>query len=166
VPIDIRWKGHDSYTARVSPPDSARTWATPEPMTAKNLADKLQDLGCHTTDIADAFVSANPNWLDSVSVAPETAVAGDQVLVGLIESFVSGEMDALSLERRYLRLYKDTSIEGARLKEPLERAFLAIEAYDPAMTRETETETVHNSSYETLVTELTSIRDDLRLLTR
>jgi hypothetical protein len=164
VSIDIEWKGNDSYTARVSPPDSARTWVTPEPTSAKDLADRLRDLGCHTTDIADAFYWANPNWLDGVSVTPETAVGGDQVLVGLIESFVRGEIDAVSLERRYLRFYEDMSVEDPSLKQPLERAFLAIEAYDPSMTRETET--VHNSSHETLVTELTSIRDELRRLTR
>jgi hypothetical protein len=66
VSIDIEWKGDDSYTAHTSPPDSSRPWTTSEPLAAKDLTDKLRDLGCHTTDIADAFYRANPNWLDHV----------------------------------------------------------------------------------------------------
>jgi len=33
-------------------------------MSRKELIDALRALGCHTTDIGDAFYTADPNWLD------------------------------------------------------------------------------------------------------
>jgi hypothetical protein len=64
VPIEIKRAG-DKYVATVSPPHGQATpWMSREPMTAQELIDKLQDLGCHTTDIGDAMFEADPLWLN------------------------------------------------------------------------------------------------------
>jgi len=52
------------YTAQVTPPHGDHLWATARPMSVNELVDALRTLGCHTTDIGDAFYEANPNWLD------------------------------------------------------------------------------------------------------
>jgi hypothetical protein len=51
------------YEAVVTPLDSPETWVTPEPMPQRDLIAKLRDLGCHTTDIGDAFYAGDPDWL-------------------------------------------------------------------------------------------------------
>jgi hypothetical protein len=63
MPIDIRRVG-DLYEAKVSPPHSATAWATPEPMSVDDLDRALYHLGCHPTDIGDAFYAADPNWIE------------------------------------------------------------------------------------------------------
>jgi hypothetical protein len=50
------------YTAVVSPPHGSGLWTTPTPLRARELVDRLRELGCHTTDIADAFNAAYPRW--------------------------------------------------------------------------------------------------------
>jgi hypothetical protein len=60
MPITI-WKADEKYHVAVSPPDGS-TWRSAEPMTPRQIFDKLIDLGCHTTDISDAFYAANPLW--------------------------------------------------------------------------------------------------------
>jgi hypothetical protein len=61
--IDIRKQGNNRYTGVVSAPDARRSWSTAEAMPAADLLDRLLALGCHSTDIADAFNAANPDWL-------------------------------------------------------------------------------------------------------
>jgi hypothetical protein len=55
------YKSGDKYTVSVSPPDG-QLWRAREPMTPRAIFDKLIDLGCHTTDISDAFYAADPSW--------------------------------------------------------------------------------------------------------
>jgi hypothetical protein len=62
VPIEIRRVG-DLYEAEVTPPHGSNVWSTPEPMTADDLDKKLFELGCHPTDIGDAFYEADPQWV-------------------------------------------------------------------------------------------------------
>jgi hypothetical protein len=62
VSISIQRVGN-RYTAVVTPMDRPEPWATSEPLTQRELIAKLRDLGCHTTDIGDAFYSADPDWL-------------------------------------------------------------------------------------------------------
>jgi hypothetical protein len=38
----------------------------PDPVAADELIDRLRQLGCHQTDIGDAFYAANPKWLEDV----------------------------------------------------------------------------------------------------
>jgi hypothetical protein len=53
------------YIARVSPPQgNGATWETQEPLARHALVEKLLALGCHQTDIGDAFYQADPFWLD------------------------------------------------------------------------------------------------------
>jgi hypothetical protein len=66
VPISIR-KADGVYTAQVTPRHGDRPWAPERPLSAKELVDALRGLGCHTTDIGDAFYEANPDWLEEVS---------------------------------------------------------------------------------------------------
>ena len=52
------------YEAEVTPPHGNRSlWRSPQPMTRIELIDALRDLGCHQTDIGDAFYEADPEWL-------------------------------------------------------------------------------------------------------
>jgi hypothetical protein len=54
------------YLGSATPPDVSSAWTALEPLTARELVDELRQLGCHTTDIAEAFHEANPNWLEEV----------------------------------------------------------------------------------------------------
>ena len=40
-----------------------QTWTSPTMMARVDLIDALRKLGCHTTDIGDAFYAADPDWL-------------------------------------------------------------------------------------------------------
>jgi hypothetical protein len=63
VPIVIR-KVSGGYEAEVTPPHGqARVWETASPMSRDDLISALRDRGCHQTDIADAFHTADPDWL-------------------------------------------------------------------------------------------------------
>lgn len=53
----------DCYVAEVTPPHGqGRHWASPHPMSVDQLIGELQSLGCHQTDIGDAFYEADPEW--------------------------------------------------------------------------------------------------------
>ena len=55
----------NNYEAWVTPPHgSGTTWHTSGPVSVDELIEQLRGLGCHTTDIGDAFFEADPNWLD------------------------------------------------------------------------------------------------------
>jgi hypothetical protein len=62
MPITI-WKADDRYQVAVTPPDGS-TWRSSAPMTVDEIVNKLIDLGCHTTDIGDAFYAADPFWTE------------------------------------------------------------------------------------------------------
>jgi hypothetical protein len=54
----------DLYEATVTPPHGRGVrWASPQPMTANSLVAALRELGCHQTDIGDAFHDADPGSL-------------------------------------------------------------------------------------------------------
>jgi len=62
VPIEVSRSG-DRYSASVTPPHGgAQPWATTEPMSEEALVERLLALGCHQTDIGDAFEAADPGW--------------------------------------------------------------------------------------------------------
>ena len=66
MPIQIQ-RHNGLYSAIVSPPHGLRPWRTSEPLSAAALVDQLRNLGCHTTDIADAFDAAYPGWLSDAA---------------------------------------------------------------------------------------------------
>ncbi len=54
----------DLYEATVTPPHGRGVrWASPRPMTADSIVAALLELGCHQTDIGDAFHDVDPDWL-------------------------------------------------------------------------------------------------------
>jgi hypothetical protein len=54
----------DLYEAAVTPPHGRGVlWASPGPMTADSIVAALLKLGCHQTDIGDAFHDVDPDWL-------------------------------------------------------------------------------------------------------
>jgi len=64
LPISIK-KIEGLYSAEVTPPHGgSTTWSTDKPMARDQLVQVLRDLGCHQTDIGDAFYAADPAWLD------------------------------------------------------------------------------------------------------
>lgn len=63
VAIEIRRVG-DLYEARVTPPHGSVEWATQVPMSVDELDKRLFELGCHPTDIGDAFYEADPDWVE------------------------------------------------------------------------------------------------------
>ena len=87
---------------------------------------------------------------------------GDAALVSLIDRFLDGEIDVGTFEREFLLTYQKSPIENSELQGPLGRAFLAIEAYDPTVT--SETETVHNTTYETMMKELRAARLEIHTI--
>ena len=62
MPIEI-YRSDDKYLVSVSPPDG-RSWRSVDPMTVKQIFDRLVELGCHTTDISDALYAADPFWVN------------------------------------------------------------------------------------------------------
>jgi hypothetical protein len=64
--IEIRRVG-DLYEARITSPNNAAPWSTYAPVEEDVLIEALRDLGCHQTDIGDAFQTADPGWVDRVS---------------------------------------------------------------------------------------------------
>jgi hypothetical protein len=58
VGVHLRFLGR--YEATVEHDDV--NWSTPRPIGARSLTRKLYDLGCHTTDISDAFHAAELEW--------------------------------------------------------------------------------------------------------
>lgn len=73
--IEIR-RQDGLYSAIVSPPrGNGHPWRTEQPLSANELVDRLRDLGCHTTDISDAFYAAYPYWLDDTNPEPDPDAA-------------------------------------------------------------------------------------------
>jgi hypothetical protein len=63
VAISIR-RERSGYGAVVTPPHGGeQTWTSPTALTRDELIEALRRLGCHTTDIGDAFYAADPDWL-------------------------------------------------------------------------------------------------------
>jgi hypothetical protein len=53
------------YVAEVTAPHgSGMRWSSPAPATRDDLVSTLRELGCHQTDIGDAFYAADPSWLE------------------------------------------------------------------------------------------------------
>ena len=53
----------EKYQVAVSPPEGPN-WRSSEPMTATEILKKLNELGCHSTDITDALYAADPQWAE------------------------------------------------------------------------------------------------------
>jgi hypothetical protein len=52
------------YSAQVTPPHGGGApWSSPAPMSRDELVAALRAIGCHQTDIGDAFFGADPEWL-------------------------------------------------------------------------------------------------------
>ena len=63
--IIINLVGKDTYEATVTRPEGdVDSWKTKSPISSNSLIEELTKLGCHQTDIGDAFYEANPNWLN------------------------------------------------------------------------------------------------------
>ena len=55
----------DGYMASVTPPHvQGGAWSNPQPLSRSELVQELLHLGCHQTDIGDAFYAADPQWLE------------------------------------------------------------------------------------------------------
>jgi len=64
TPIVIQ-RTRDLYGAEVTPPHrGANHWLSAQAMNRDDLIAALRRLGCHQTDIADAFYEADPAWLE------------------------------------------------------------------------------------------------------
>jgi hypothetical protein len=63
VAITIRKVGQ-LYEAEVTPLDSDAAWSSPRALNRDELIAELRRIGCHTTDIGDAFYAADAGWLD------------------------------------------------------------------------------------------------------
>jgi len=87
-------------------------------------------------------------------------VTGDTALITMIDRFLGGTLDVVEFERDFLTSYKRSPIENPDLQRALGRAFLAVEAYDPMVTGDTET--IHNTSYKGMVKELRAVREEIR----
>lgn len=62
--ITIRRHG-DKYDVNVTPPHGGgRYWSSSQPLTAQEVVDHLEALGCHQADIGDAMFEADPLWLN------------------------------------------------------------------------------------------------------
>ena len=72
--------------------------------------------------------------------------------LSLLEEFVSGRLPLETFEPSFLRACKECPLVGEDLGRPLERAFLAVEAYDVSVTPDTET--VLDLTYESMMREL------------
>jgi hypothetical protein len=51
------------YRASVDPPHVKEAWATPEPLSARDLVKELLARGCHQQDIGDAMYEQDPDWV-------------------------------------------------------------------------------------------------------
>ena len=61
------------YVASVTPyPGGGERWESGAPMTGRSLVEELLKLGCHQTDIGDAFYQADQEWVQHLdrSVLP------------------------------------------------------------------------------------------------
>jgi len=83
----------------------------------------------------------------------------DDSLIDLLGRFLDREIDIDTFEREYLEAYKNAPIGDPGLQPFLGRAFLAVEGYDRSVT--TETQTIHNISFDTMMRELRSVWVDV-----
>jgi hypothetical protein len=67
MPIEIRKTDANTYVAEASRPES-NVGVHIGPAPAAVIIEQLRDAGCHTTDIADAFAAADPDWMDDVTL--------------------------------------------------------------------------------------------------
>ncbi|HKV61292.1 MAG TPA: hypothetical protein VJO16_05220 [Candidatus Acidoferrum sp.] len=58
-------KVRNGYLAHVTSPHVQEDWKSPTPLGRSELVKELRFRGVHTTDIADAFEEADPNWLQN-----------------------------------------------------------------------------------------------------
>ena len=58
-------KVRDGYVAHATSPHVQEEWKNPTPLSRSELVKELMTRGVHTTDIADAFHEADPNWLQN-----------------------------------------------------------------------------------------------------
>jgi len=56
------FKRGDLYQVAVSTPETERSWRSSQPLTSIEVFEKSARLGCHSTDISDAFCAADPFW--------------------------------------------------------------------------------------------------------
>ena len=89
-------------------------------------------------------------------------MSDDLVLIDLLDQFLREEIGIADFERAFMRTYKRSVIAAPPLKGPLERAFLAIESWDPAVGPGDET--IHNASQATVLTQLKAVREEIRSL--
>lgn len=62
MPIRIQRVG-ELYAAVVTPPHGrGEPWSTPAALPLQELVERLEELGCHQTDIGDALFEADPLW--------------------------------------------------------------------------------------------------------
>ena len=61
MPILIRRLKDGRYSAQVSAPNGGEPWNTAG-MVQGQLVQALLELGCHQSDIGDAFEDADPGW--------------------------------------------------------------------------------------------------------
>jgi len=60
-------KNDSGYTATVTPPNAGGMyWKSPMPMDSCSLIQELMKLGCHQTDIGDAYFDADPGWMKQI----------------------------------------------------------------------------------------------------
>jgi hypothetical protein len=65
VPIVIHKVDDDGYAAGMTPTNGGgEAWSSPHPMSRDDLVAALRQIGCHQTDIGDAFFAADSRWLD------------------------------------------------------------------------------------------------------
>ena len=55
----------DGYLVHATPPHVEGEWKNSTPLSCTELVKELKARGLHTTDIADAFHEADPNWLQN-----------------------------------------------------------------------------------------------------
>jgi hypothetical protein len=65
--IKVRREGGFSRVTVTPPHGGGRYWSSPEPLTADEVVKRLQELGCHQTDIGDAMFEADPLWLNRLT---------------------------------------------------------------------------------------------------
>jgi hypothetical protein len=62
------WREGTLYRVAVTPPHGGgRYWSFSEPLPADEVVRRLQEMGCHQTDIGDAIREADPFWLNRMS---------------------------------------------------------------------------------------------------
>jgi hypothetical protein len=63
VSIRIEVLSENQYRVSVSPPHGPE-WETSVPLNATEVREQLKQLGCHSTDVSDALLAADPDWTE------------------------------------------------------------------------------------------------------